>query len=291
MHRALVDMDKTRMSWPVHVEPPKELAVGPHPQLMEENTSRMISLGTNYQAWKGKTEDLFYVKEYWKPVFPTEKPDDKSDDEWKVLHRQACGFIQQWVDDNVLNHISDETHAHTLSLEDMVVVIDAENEVHLGCSYSTVERVTVASDGAAAVFGCKAYIYIPQDERSKLDSKTWQCIFFDYGLDEFGYKLFDPIARKVVRSHDVIFDEDQTIEDIMKAKVNDNAQQQDPIVDLDPVHAAPVPQQVEGEAEGEVAGEAHDDMQGTGDENAPNSMSLMLKFMIRISSHLHKKSH
>jgi len=25
--------------------------------------------GTNYQAWKGKMEDLFYVKEYWKPVF------------------------------------------------------------------------------------------------------------------------------------------------------------------------------------------------------------------------------
>ncbi|KAK3120449.1 hypothetical protein QOZ80_9AG0687810 [Eleusine coracana subsp. coracana] len=34
MHRAMVNMDKTRMSWPVHVEPPKELVVGPHPQLV-----------------------------------------------------------------------------------------------------------------------------------------------------------------------------------------------------------------------------------------------------------------
>jgi hypothetical protein len=30
--------------------------------------------------------------------------------------------------------------------------------------------------------------------------------------------LFDPIARKVMRSHDVVFVEDQTIEDIVKIK-------------------------------------------------------------------------
>ena len=56
----------------------------------------MISLnGTNYQAWKGKMEDLLYVKEYWKPVFTETKPDDKSDDEWRVLYHQAHGFIRQ----------------------------------------------------------------------------------------------------------------------------------------------------------------------------------------------------
>jgi hypothetical protein len=50
------------------------------------------------------------------------------------------------------------------------------------------------------VFECKAFVHIPQDERSKLDSKTRQCIFLGYGGDQFGYKLFYPIARKVVRS-------------------------------------------------------------------------------------------
>lgn len=30
------------------------------------------------------------------------------------MHRQVCGYIRQWVDDNVLNHISGETHARTL---------------------------------------------------------------------------------------------------------------------------------------------------------------------------------
>jgi hypothetical protein len=59
-------------------------------------------------------KDLLYVKEYWKLVFSTEMPDDMKQDQWEVLHLQAYGFIQQWVDDNVLNHIIDETHARTL---------------------------------------------------------------------------------------------------------------------------------------------------------------------------------
>ena len=101
---------------------------------MEVNTSRMISLnGTNYQAWKGKMEDLLHVKEYYKPVFATEKPDDKTDDEWKVLHRQACGFIRQWVNDNVLNHISDETHARSLwkKLEELYARKEGTNKMFL----------------------------------------------------------------------------------------------------------------------------------------------------------------
>jgi hypothetical protein len=82
---------------------------------MEVNTNKLISLnGTNYQSWKSKIKDFMYLKEYWKPVFSTEMPSDMKKDPWEVLHLQACGFIRQWVDDNILNHIIDETHAHTL---------------------------------------------------------------------------------------------------------------------------------------------------------------------------------
>jgi len=91
------------------------------------------------------------------------------------------------------------------------------------------------------VFGCKAFVHISQDEKLKLDAKTRQCIFFGYGLDEFGYKLFDPIAKKVVGSRDVVFVEDQTIEDIVKTKVQ--VPQQESLVDLDPIPAAPALQQ------------------------------------------------
>ena len=41
--------------------------------------------------------------------------------------------------------------------------------------------------------------------------------------------------------------------------------QQEPLVDLDPIPAAPAPQQAEGDA----ADDAQDDVHGTGDENTP----------------------
>ena len=82
---------------------------------MEANTSRMVTLnGANCAIKKRKIEDLLYVKNFYKPVFTTVKTDNKIDDEWNLLHRQVCGFIRQWVDDNVLNHISEKTHARTL---------------------------------------------------------------------------------------------------------------------------------------------------------------------------------
>jgi len=68
------------------------------------------------------------------------------------------------------------------------------------------------------VFGCKAYVHVQKNERSKLDAKTRQCIFIGYVLDECGYKFFDPVERKSIRSRDVKFIEDQTIEDIDKIK-------------------------------------------------------------------------
>ncbi|KAL6534427.1 hypothetical protein OROHE_013352 [Orobanche hederae] len=82
---------------------------------MEANTSRMVNLnGSNYHVWKGKMEDLLYVKDYYLPVFGKEKPEGKSDPDWAILHRQVCGYIRQWVDDNVLNHISGEKDAREL---------------------------------------------------------------------------------------------------------------------------------------------------------------------------------
>jgi len=39
------------------------------------------------------------------------------------------------------------------------------------------------------VFGCRAFVHVPRDERSKLDSKAKQCIFLGYGHEEFGYRL------------------------------------------------------------------------------------------------------
>ncbi|CAA7059133.1 unnamed protein product [Microthlaspi erraticum] len=79
---------------------------------------RMISLnGANYHLWKGKMEDLLFVKEFHIPVFQEKKPEKKTDEEWILMHRQVCGLIRQWVDDNVLHHIENEVNARSLWLK------------------------------------------------------------------------------------------------------------------------------------------------------------------------------
>ncbi|CAN0846213.1 Retrovirus-related Pol polyprotein from transposon TNT 1-94 [Linum grandiflorum] len=73
------------------------------------------------------------------------------------------------------------------------------------------------------VFGCKAYVHVPRDERAKLDDKAKPCIFMGYGREEFGYRLWDPIARKIIRSRDVIFLEAETSEDVEGGGNNKNS--------------------------------------------------------------------
>ncbi|CAL5341241.1 unnamed protein product [Camellia sinensis] len=58
----------------------------------------------------------------------------------------------------------------------------------------------------------------------KLDDKATPCIFIGYGDEEFGYRLWDPKHKKVIRSRDVVFQEGQTFEDFgqpAKPKVDD----------------------------------------------------------------------
>ncbi|WVZ04644.1 hypothetical protein V8G54_017990 [Vigna mungo] len=84
------------------------------------------------------------------------------------------------------------------------------------------------------VFGCKAFVHVPKDERSELDVKTRQCIFIGFGQDEFGYKLYDLVEKKVVRSRDVQFMDDQTIEDIDKVKKS-TPKKDGNVIDVDPI--------------------------------------------------------
>lgn len=84
------------------------------------------------------------------------------------------------------------------------------------------------------MFGCKACVHVPKDERSKLDVKTKQFIFIGYGQDEFGYRFYDPIDKKLIRSRDVVFFDDQTIEDIYKTEKVDSHTDES-LVDVDPI--------------------------------------------------------
>lgn len=67
-------------------------------------------------------------------------------------------------------------------------------------------------------FGCKAFVHILKDERFKLDAKSKKCIFIDYGQDEFGYRLYDHVGEKLFKIFNMLFMEDQTIEDVDKVE-------------------------------------------------------------------------
>jgi len=48
------------------------------------------------------------------------------------------------------------------------------------------------------VFGCDAYVHVPKEKRTKLGSKSEKCIFIGYKDGSKGYKLWNPVTRKVV---------------------------------------------------------------------------------------------
>ena len=83
---------------------------------MESNTKmKMVLLnGSNYHLWKGNMKDLLFVKKLHLSVFSSAKPNYVSGEQWEFEHQHVCGFIRQYVEDNVYNHIVNETHAKTL---------------------------------------------------------------------------------------------------------------------------------------------------------------------------------
>ena len=54
-------------------------------------------------------------------------------------------------------------------------------------------------------FGCEAYVKIPNVKRNKLDVKSRRCAFIGYGGDDLGYRVWNPIEKKTIKSRDVIF--------------------------------------------------------------------------------------
>ena len=65
------------------------------------------------------------------------------------------------------------------------------------------------------VWGCNAYMHVPDQKRKKLDRKSTKCIFVGYPEGKKGYKLFELSTGKMRSSRDVIFVEnafDQSVD-------------------------------------------------------------------------------
>ena len=63
------------------------------------------------------------------------------------------------------------------------------------------------------VFGCDAYVHVLKEKRTKLESKSERCIFIGHKDGLKGYKLWNPVTRKVMYNHDVVFRE---VKDVIK---------------------------------------------------------------------------
>ena len=86
-------------------------------------------------------------------------------------------------------------------------------------------------------FGCEAFSHIDSENRTKLEAKSKKCVFVGYGIDEFGYRIWDFGNHKIVRSKDVIFSEKVLYKDLLQQ----NEKKEDDYVVLDDTPKDDVP--------------------------------------------------
>ena len=58
------------------------------------------------------------------------------------------------------------------------------------------------------MFGCVGHVHIPDVKRTKLEDKSMNCILLGVSDESKGYRLYDPVAKKIIVSRDVVFDKD-----------------------------------------------------------------------------------
>ena len=85
------------------------------------------------------------------------------------------------------------------------------------------------------VFCCVFYAHIDSDTRSKLDAKSKICFFISNGDEKFGYRFWDEQNRKIIRSRNVIFNEQVMYKDrsIIVSDVTEIDQKKSEFVNLD----------------------------------------------------------
>ena len=67
-------------------------------------------------------------------------------------------------------------------------------------------------------FCCEAFFHIDKDNRTKLEAKSKKCTFIGYGINDFGYCLYDYENHKIIRSRDVVFNEKVMYKDQLQRK-------------------------------------------------------------------------
>ena len=55
------------------------------------------------------------------------------------------------------------------------------------------------------IFGCTVYVHIPKSTRTKFDPCAVKCVFVGYGINQKGYRCFDPVSNRMYTTMDCDF--------------------------------------------------------------------------------------
>jgi hypothetical protein len=80
-------------------------------------------------------------------------------------------------------------------------------------------------------FDCEAFVHIDKENRTKLEEKSKKCTFIGYGVNDFGYRLWDYENNKIIRSRDVIFNEKVMYKDQLQGKKHETEKQEYTVLD------------------------------------------------------------
>lgn len=59
------------------------------------------------------------------------------------------------------------------------------------------------------VFGCVSHMHVPEARKTKLDNRRITCVLLGVSEESKGYRLFNPIIKRILVSKDRIFEEDK----------------------------------------------------------------------------------